>query len=199
MAAARSGTGEMDAILQTIREVESSLDRRSARAGAVVMMTWGAVATGIFLFYGVARGPFDALDGLPPRVLHWAWAPPMLVGYLLTALTQVRLGRMRATAGASSVRRLLLLLLAPIAILVLAVTTHVGWQLIPAMWVAFLGYTHIAWRTDAGWAHRGIAVASFALALVLALPPLWEWAWLGAAAWYGVFLLGHGVYRYHTA
>lgn len=191
---------EMDAILQTIREVETSLERRSARASAVVMMTWGAVAVSIFAFYAAAqRGAFDAADH---AVMDWAWVPPIVLGYLLTRSTQVRLGRMRAEAGAASVRRLLVVLLVPLALLTLAIFTGIGWQLIPAMWVGFLGYTHLTWheRPSAGdRLGRAIAIASLAAAAVLALPWLWEWGNAVAGAWYAIFLFGHGVYRYYTA
>ena len=192
---------ELDAILRTIREVEASLERRSARAGAFVMMTWGTVAAAIFLFYGlVLRDPEPFVARMGETAVEWAWAPPIVLGYLLTSLAQVRLGRMRADAGSRSLRWLLLVLLAPIAALLAIQLTDFGWQLIPAMWVAFLGYTCLAWRTPEGArASRWIGYASFATALALALPPLWEWANFLAAGWYAVFLAGRGVYLYYAS
>lgn len=191
---------DLDAILRTIREVEDSLERRSARAGAVVMITWGVVAAAIFTFYGfVDRDPSIA-ERLGEGLVRWAWVAPIVLGYILTTLAQVRLGRMRAEQGSRNLRRFLAILLVPIALLTLILLTGFGWQLIPAMWVAFLGYATLTWHEGpSSVAARAIAFASFALAAVLALPPLWEWGNFAAALWYAGFLAAHGVVRYHAA
>lgn len=193
-------TEDLTAILRTIREVEDSLERRSARAGAFVMMTWGTVATSIFVFYGlVARDPEPFVARLGETGVQWAWVPPIVLGYLLNVLAQVRLGRMRAEQGSRNLRWLLGLMLVPIAILLTIQLTGFGWQLIPAMWVAFLGYTCLAWKTpDDGRRSRMIAYACFAAAALLALPPLWEWANFIAAGWYAIFLAGRGALLYYT-
>lgn len=190
---------DLDAILRTVREVEASIERREQRAGALVMVVWGIAAASIFACYQwAARDPAPLTRVVGVRGLDWLWAPPIALAYLFTALARVRLGRMDAKRGSASARRLLVSILVPIAAIVLIELTGVGWQAIPAMMVAYLGYSYVGWeRPGAGPRDRIIGIASFALGALLLLPMLWPWANGIAAAWYAVFLAGVGIVRYH--
>lgn len=189
---------QLDAILRTIEEVEVSLAKRAERAGALVMLTWGLVGTGILLFYGLAEQG-GTWEGYDRRTIQWAWVAPVALGYVLTALAQVRLGRARREPDGRGIARLLVFVLVPVALVVAMSVTRRATELVPALWVAFLGFMHLAWRPGVARTDRAIGLASFAAALVLALPPAWPFAYFGAAAWYAVFLAGHGAYRYHQA
>lgn len=190
---------DLDAILDTIREVEDTLEKRSERATGAIMMVWGAMAGLIFGFYHLVSADTavaSALGGL----VAWAWVPPMLVGYALTAVVGARLGRVRARGGQATMRRLLLALLLPLAGLVLLTTTGRGVELVPAMWTAFLGYTMLL-PPSSGVAKRrpvfvAAGVASFALAAILLVPALHPWGNLVAGIWYVATLGGLGALKY---
>lgn len=194
-----TGRRDLDEILDTIREVGETLERRSERGTGAIMMVWGAMCALTFSFYHAVEGGCCASDGAAHSLVHWAWVGPTLVGYALTAAIGARLGRTRAKEGATDARRLLLVLLAPLAVLVAVVATGRGTAFIPALWVAFLAFTFLAWpgrarRPTAPFVAAG--VSSALLALALALPALHKWAWLAAAAWYALVLGGLGAAKW---
>lgn len=100
---------EIGAILRTIREVEESLERRSARATGANLMIWGLVSGSIFLFYQLVAwnsGPYAAALG---PTLKWVWLVPVALGYVGSALVGARLGSFGADdAARKSYRRGLL-------------------------------------------------------------------------------------------
>lgn len=192
---------ELDAILDTIREVEENLERRAERAGGAVNVVWGIVVGGIFAFYHVVGGnpaPFEAAFG---ALLPWLWLAPTALGYALTVAIGARLGRVGAPGR--NVRVLLWSLLPLIfAIAVFSAVEGLG-RFIPALAVGFLGWTcaGITWGdSDPGarrW--RAVAVLSVVAALVLLLPVVAPWANLAAGAWYAVMLAGAGSLQYVKA
>lgn len=202
---AASGTraaprSDFDAILETLAEVEQSLEHRNERAAALVMMTWGFVASAIFFLYAAIEGDAAPLvDGIGRQAMSWLWVPPVVLGYLITSLLHVRLGRMNKAGQTTSLTRLLLMTTVPVALVVAAILSGVGWELIPALWVAFLGFTYVGRKPMAACTRPDVAIgiASFAVAVALVLPLTWAWSNLIAGIWYLVFLAGTGAMRYH--
>lgn len=194
---------DLGPILDTLREVNESLERRARRATAANAVTWGLVASSIFAFYAWAHANRDAtlVQALGEAgFLPWMWAPPVLLGYVATLATGARLGRIAPrSAQAQGARWLTLALLVPVAAVVLSNLTGVGLRLIPAMWVAFLGVVHLnsgCMRGDA--LDKAVLWGSFALAPLL---PFLPYAWANAAAslWYLAALAGYGAWRHHEA
>lgn len=194
-----TGRRDLDDILDTIREVGETLERRSERGTGAIMMVWGAMCALTFAFYHVANAGCCLAGRFDHTLVHWAWVGPTLVGYALTATIGARLGRVRAKEGAANARRLMLVLLPPLAVLVAIIATGRGVGLIPALWVAFLAFTFLAWpgrtrRPTTPFLVAGVASALGAVAL--ALPALRPWAWLAAAAWYALALGGLGAAKW---
>lgn len=192
---------DLGPILDTLREVNESLDRRAARAAAANRVTWGLVAGSIFAFYAWAH----ADRGMPlfvalreAGVMPWVWTVPVALGYVATLATGARLGRIAPRSDAArGARWLLVALLVPVAGVVAANVTGHGVGLIPAMWVAFLGVAFLQQGCLRGDAPDRVATwGSFALAPVVALlPPAWGNA--AASAWYLLALAALGAWRYH--
>lgn len=194
---------DLGPILDTLREVNESLDRRAARAAAATGVTWGLVASSIFAFYAWAyaapHAPLvQALRG--SGAMPWMWVPPLLVGYAVNLSTGVRLGRMAPRSEeARRVRWLLLALLVPVSAVVAVSLAGSGERLVPAMWIAFLGLAHLQWGPAPRDAPQRVAIAaSFALAPAILLMPL-GWAYAAAALWYLAALAGLCAWRYHAA
>jgi len=87
---------DLGPILQTIREVEVSLERRSARAAGVNLMIWGSVSGSIFLFYQLVAWNPDPYVAMLGPALDWIWLAPIAFGYAASALVGARLGRFGA-------------------------------------------------------------------------------------------------------
>lgn len=88
---------DLGAILRTIREVEVSLERRTARAQGVLLMIWGACAASIFGFYQLVKWNHDPYVDALGEGLNWVWVGPIVVAYVASALVGARLGRLGAT------------------------------------------------------------------------------------------------------
>jgi hypothetical protein len=84
---------ELGDILNAIREVEASLDRRSQRVQGALMVMWGAIVFLISAFYQLVTwnpAPYVAAFG---PLLGWAWAAPVAVGYAVGVVVGVRASR----------------------------------------------------------------------------------------------------------
>lgn len=89
---------ELDAILQTIREVEVSLERRAARAQGSLILIWGLVSAVIFGFYQLVESNPAPYRNAFGAWLGWLWIVPLALGYVASAVVGARLGRMGADA-----------------------------------------------------------------------------------------------------
>lgn len=192
---------DLDAILDTIREVEVNLERRGERAGGAVNMVWGVVVASIFAFYHfVAANPAPFVDAFG-LFLPWVWVGPCAFGYALTVAIGARLGRVGASKHGV---RFLLLSLIPLIVLI-AVLSALGdeGRFIPALTVAFLAWMCLGgtWREVGPQAtrYRAVGIASLFAAGALLVPALGPWVSLLAALWYGVILTGVGAVQYHAA
>lgn len=195
-----TGRKDLDDILDAIREVEVSLERRSERATGAIMMVWGAMGAIIFGFYHLVTDDSSLAATLGKPVVSWAWVLPVLLGYSLTAVAGARLGRIRARRGEAAMRRLLVAIAVPVLVLVALVATGRGVEAIPAMWVAFVGYTLLLPPSREGLARSRVCLVAGTVSLVvgagLLAPALHPWANLVACLWYAFVLGGVGVAKY---
>ena len=81
---------ELGDILDAIREVETSLDRRADRAGGALMVMWGVIVALIAAFYQVVTWSPEPYQRALGPLLPWAWVAPVAVGYAAGALVGVR-------------------------------------------------------------------------------------------------------------
>lgn len=195
---------DLSAIIQTIREVEETIDRRAQRAAGATMLVWGIAATAIFAFYhAIATG--DALGhAVGQLVARWFWVPPVALAYAATVVLGARLGRAVPDAQENrSIRWLLLALIPPLGVLVYVQVTGNREEFVPGMWVAFLGIAHLLFRRGnesafPPWLCNLAVYGSFALGLaLLALHPWWGNA--AAGVWYALALAALGAVKYHAA
>lgn len=192
---------DLGPILDTLREVHVSLERRAERAAAATGVTWGLVASSIFAFYAWTHANEDdaLVRGLTDAgLIDWMWIPPTLVGYALTLAVGARLGRMAPRSEQARWNRwLLVALLVPVAAVVVLNVADVGHGIIPSMWVVFLGIVNVRWGAPKqGVVGKVATFGSFAVAAALAFLPV-AWANLGASVWYLVALAGLCAWSYH--
>lgn len=87
---------DLGAILRTIREVETNLERRHARAEGTLLMIWGLVGAVIFAFYQLVELDHEAYHRAFGPLVSWMWVLPMALGYAASAVVGARLGRLGA-------------------------------------------------------------------------------------------------------
>lgn len=97
---------EMSDILRTIREVETSLERRAARAEGVNIVIWGLVGATIFAFYQLVTLQHALYEDALGVWVNWVWVLPMLVGYAASMMVGARLGRIGVDAERRRIYRL---------------------------------------------------------------------------------------------
>ncbi|HVM44356.1 MAG TPA: hypothetical protein VM582_00370 [Candidatus Thermoplasmatota archaeon] len=192
---------ELDAILRTIREVETSLERRSARAEGALLMIWGLVGAVIFAFYQLVVWNHDPYHAALGPWLNWMWVLPMAVGYVASGLVGARLGRMGADAERRRRVRAGLVPAAVIAVLAAALVLTGSYDFIygGVTLVAGLSSAFFAWRAPPGAVRAvGLAVGGALAALGVLLLATAGATWAPGAASLG-FLVGYlllGTVRY---
>lgn len=196
-----SAPRDLDSILDTLREVQASLDRRVARAEGALLMVWGLVGAAIFAFYQLVHwnhAPYEAALG---PFLPWIWTAPIALGYVLSGVIGARLGQARPHGTrhgllASAIPGLLATLLASLLVLTQRYEYTYGGI------TALVGATTIAfalanpptplrpWSLASG---GGMVAAGAALMI-------WTGPWAGAyaALAFLVGLVGLGTVRYRS-
>lgn len=185
-------------IVEALREVETTLERRARRAEAAVLMIWGLVG---LLVFGplqlVEWAPGPIADALRPT-LPWLWIVPVALGRVGTALVEVRGGRMAARSARSRWLRNATALLAVACVVALIVAGAARY--VPALALAFIAARLLLLAAgDARlrpWAD-GLAVVSLAAGLALALRPQ-PWGHLVVVALFGGGFLALGLLKWHA-
>lgn len=192
---------DLDAILTTIREVETSLERRTMRAVGANLMIWGLASASIFAFYElVERNPAPYQDALG-AALSWVWLAPIAVGYVASAVVGARIGRFGADRAA---RRAYAKGFVP-GLLVSAVAAALlltgRGEMVPGALLVALGATFVAFGDRATRMGRACLALAAVLVLsgaaVLTFQP--SWASLAAAVAMGGGLVALGTWTYFDA
>ena len=188
---------ELDAILRTIREVETSLDRRYARADGALIMVWGLVGALIFAFYQLVDlrpAPYHAALG---PALPWVWLGPVAAGYVATAVVGARLGAMAPDRKRDFRMGLIpgaIVSLVAVALLLADRGEYVSGALTLAAGATTLVLCR---RRERAFSRVGAAVGAAQIVVGIALVA-WPTAWASgiAAAAFGIGFVALGTVRY---
>lgn len=200
----RQAPPDLDAILDTLREVEASLERRVARAQGALLMVWGFVGASIFAFYQLVLWNHDAFIAvIGHRAIDWLWVGPIALGYVLTAILGARLGRATRDADVRrGFRRSMLPALLATALAATLVVTQ-RYQYIFGGITLVCGLTSLAfsWGGPASRFRPWALASGGMMAIVGAALLVWpdDRAPLVAAVAFLVGLVGLGTVRYRSA